>query len=171
MGPGRDPTQVLRRGRDAVRVVRGAERALCVEEARLGLVEPSLVGEHLPDVAGDERGHDRVAGAEAGVPTPLVELDGVVPTAFEVREPAEVLEHARLTVEVVELLVDLERAGRVGRELGFTELDVGPVQDEAGVGLGREVAGCDCRVDRLVSTRRLPLASGPGPGAPRRTRP
>ena len=62
---------------------------------------------------------DRVAGAQPGVAAALVEPDRVVPPAFEVGEPAEVVEHDGLTVEVAELLVDLERADRVRRELGL----------------------------------------------------
>ena len=54
--PHRDPTEVLGRGRDPVRVVRRAGDAQRVPEARTGFVEPTLVGQHLADVARGQRG-------------------------------------------------------------------------------------------------------------------
>ena len=132
---------MLERGRGDVRLLRRARDAQRVAEARLGLLEVALVGEHLADVAGDERGLDRVAGAEPDLAAALVERDRVVPTAFVVREPAEVVEDLGLAIEVAELLVDLERPGRVHRELGLAEQHVRPVEDEAGVRLGVEVPG------------------------------
>ncbi len=145
----RDPSEVLQRGRRDVRLLRRAGDPQRLAEPRLGLFEVALVGEHLADVAGDERGFDRVAGPQPDLPTTLVQRDRVVPTAFVVREAAEVVEHLRLAVEVAELLVDLQRAGRVHRELGLAEQHVGPVEDEAGVGLGFEVPGADRFVDRV----------------------
>ena len=167
-GEHRDPAEVLQRGRRDVGLLRRARDPERFAEPGLGLDEVALVGEHLADVAVDERGLHRVAGAEPDLAAALVQRDRVVPPAFVVREPAEVVEHLGLAVEVAELLVDLQRPGRVHRELGLALQHVRPVEDEAGVGLGLEVPGAAWPRRSPRGRRGPPRRTGPDRRGPRR---
>src|SRR4051812_32502168 len=95
-----------------------------------------------------------------------IERDRFAPPALVVREASEVVQHRRLTIELAELLVDLQRATRVRRLLPPAGVEQRPVEDEArmreravlagGLGLGDRLAA---ERDRLVHPS-LALAHG-----------
>jgi hypothetical protein len=92
-------------------------------QVRLGLVEPSLVGQDLSDVAVGQRTIGRPAGAVAALPGSLIQRDRLVPAAVEVGEHAQVVQDGGLMLGIAELLEQLERAPRVRRLLGPAGLD------------------------------------------------
>ena len=99
--------------RDAVLVLRAAPDLQRAAQQRLGLLQATLVGEHLADVAVRERLEVDVAGAPARVAALAVERHRFVPAPGAVREAAHVVEHGGLAVGGAVTAEDLERAGGV----------------------------------------------------------
>ena len=144
----------------------------------LGLVEVALVGQDLADVAIGEGDVGRPAGALAARARLAIKLDRVVPTAIEVGEHAEVVEHDQLVLGIAELLVDLERPPRMRGLIWAAGLDERPVERVQGMRERAELADRFCLRDRLAARRdRLrppalavpdPAESRAHPGSPRR---
>src|SRR5439155_2384017 len=106
---GRAP-EVARRELRADRVAAGAPDALRVGEDLDGVLELALVGEDLGRVAARTRPAEDVARAAADLAALAIELEGLVPTSFEIRAHAEVVEHVRLADEIAGLAVDRQRS-------------------------------------------------------------